>query len=170
MATFVLFCTGVSSISPSLPATLTFSHRSVNRCSTRSCSDANPERRREDDHCLGGEDSATEASCSNTARAASRCVHGTFGASRMRGGSATLYAMRRLVVGPQRVCEQPLQSFDRRWRRHWRKAIRFRDDAGSLGKSPRFTALTHPKSGFSVYGYGDSEDPRCPAPGGCLAH
>ena len=44
-----------------------------------------------------------------------------------------------------------------------------RSDSGTaletLGKSPRFTVLTHPESGFSVYRYGDSDDPGFPAPG-----
>ena len=67
-------------------------------------------------------------------------------------------------------CPRICGSVWRRWRRRWRRPIRLRDDAGTLGKLPRFKRLTPPKSGFSVYGMETSStrDSRRRRPSGTL--
>ena len=47
---------------------------------------------------------------SNAARAASRCATGAFGASRMRGGSANFYALRRALHTPHASLMQDVPS------------------------------------------------------------
>ena len=68
-------------------------------------------------------------------------------------------------------CPRVCGSVWRRWRRRWRRPIRLRDDAETLGKLPRFKRLTPPQSGFSVYGMETSStrDSRRRRPSGALA-
>ena len=47
---------------------------------------------------------------------------------------------------------EPATLGGRQRRCRWRRLVRMRDGAGSLGKPPRFGRLTRSESGFSVYG------------------
>ena len=82
------------------------------------------------------------------------------GSNLHHGGARAALGRMRLDRPRLRLCSG---STGGRWRCPWRRPVRLRDDAGTPGISPFCPLLTPPESGFSMYGYGNSDGPGFPA-------